>query len=560
MRLILVCLLSVFILSCNDVTDEVDNVEYTKGSKVEFGSLTKDDINDLVLLGKVWGFLKYHHPAVASGKYNWDYELFKILPDYLEAGNTSSRNELLSNWISDLGDIPACNYCYESSKFSFLLPDHSWFDASNVSKKLSKSLHFIYSNRNQKEHYYVRKVLNIGNPEFLNEDAYKGFQYPDAGYRLLALYRYWNIIEYFFPYKYLNKGNWNDVLKTYISEFVYAKDELQYEMTVVKLLGEVHDSHAQLNYADKLNDYLGNNFAPIKLKYVEGQIVVYQLEKGFNHSLSLGDVITHISGRPIIDIISEKKVLSPGSNEAMRMRMVCSNLLRSKTNELIITLNDKTTKKVKLFNWVDYDKKRIINSERSFKMLNGNVGYVTLERITDEDVIQIIDRFKNTKGIVIDIRNYPSVFVPYSLGSFFIKKNSPFASLTNFVFNTPGEFRFDQKLSITKGLEEYKGKLVVLVNEETQSQAEFTAMAFKAGQNTTILGSTTAGADGDVSLIQLPGGLSTWMTGSGVYYPDSTKTQIIGIMPDVYLEPTVKGIKQNRDELLEKAVSIIINE
>lgn len=130
-------------------------------------------------------------------------------------------------------------------------------------------------------------------------------------------------------------------------------------MTVVKLLGEVHDSHAQLNFADKLDDYLGNNFAPVKLKYVEGQIVVYQLEKGFDHSLSLGDVITHIGGRPIIDIISEKKVLSPGSNEAMRMRMVCSNLLRSKTNELIITLNDKTTKKVKLFNWVDYDKKEL---------------------------------------------------------------------------------------------------------------------------------------------------------------------------------------------------------
>ena len=68
MKLVLIFLLSFFILNCN----ELDNLKYTKGSKVEFGSLTKDDINDLVLLGKVWGFLKYHHPAVASGKYNWD--------------------------------------------------------------------------------------------------------------------------------------------------------------------------------------------------------------------------------------------------------------------------------------------------------------------------------------------------------------------------------------------------------------------------------------------------------------------------------------------------------
>ena len=27
-------------------------------------------INNLELLGKIWGFLKYHHPEIASGKYD----------------------------------------------------------------------------------------------------------------------------------------------------------------------------------------------------------------------------------------------------------------------------------------------------------------------------------------------------------------------------------------------------------------------------------------------------------------------------------------------------------
>lgn len=63
MKLILICLLSFFILSCNNLTYEVDNLKYTKGSKIEFSSLTKGDINDLVLLGKVWGFLKISPPS-----------------------------------------------------------------------------------------------------------------------------------------------------------------------------------------------------------------------------------------------------------------------------------------------------------------------------------------------------------------------------------------------------------------------------------------------------------------------------------------------------------------
>ncbi len=108
-----------------------------------------------------------------------------------------------------------------------------------------------------------------------------------------------------------------------------------------------------------------------------------------------------------------------------------------------------------------------------------------------------------------------------------------------------------------KPTENYKGKLVVLVNETSQSQAEYTAMAFKAGDNTTIVGSQTAGADGNVSGISLPGNLRTMISGIGVYYPDGTQTQRIGIVPDVKVEPTVNGIKKGIDEVLEKAISII---
>jgi len=82
-------------------------------------------------------------------------------------------------------------------------------------------------------------------------------------------------------------------------------------------------------------------------------------------------------------------------------------------------------------------------------------------------------------------------------------------------------------------------------------------MAFRAGINTTIIGSTTAGADGNVSTIMLPGGLRTMISGIGVYYPDGTETQRIGIVPDIEIHPTVEGIRNGRDELLEKAIDLI---
>ena len=185
---------------------------------------------------------------------------------------------------------------------------------------------------------------------------------------------------------------------------------------------------------------------------------------------------------------------------------------------------------------------------------------LTLQNIKEEDISQIKSEFKDTKGIIIDIRNYPSTFVPFSLGSYFISSMTPFVKFTNGSVNNPGEFTFTKELKIPSKGKTYKGKLVVLVNELSQSQAEYTSMAFRAGDNTAIIGSTTAGADGNVSAIMLPGGLRTMISGIGVNYPNGNETQRVGIVPDIEVQPSIEGIRQGKDELLEKAIETIMKE
>jgi len=49
------------------------------------------------------------------------------------------------------------------------------------------------------------------------------------------------------------------------------------------------------------------------------------------------------------------------------------------------------------------------------------------------------------------------------------------------------------------------------------SQSEYTAMAFRAAHGAIDIGSTTSGADGNVSPFALPGGLHTMISGIGVF-------------------------------------------
>jgi len=199
------------------------------------------------------------------------------------------------------------------------------------------------------------------------------------------------------------------------------------------------------------------------------------------------------------------------------------------------------------------------DNQKCYRLLDNNIGYITLKSIKEEDISHIKEELKNTKGLIIDIRNYPSTFVVFNLGSFFVSSNTPFVKFSNGNANTLGEFTFTKELEIPQSEEHYRGKVIVLVNELSQSQAEYTAMALRAGDKTTIVGSTTAGADGNVSVIMLPGGLRTMISGIGVYYPDGKETQRVGIVPDIVVNPTINGIKKGKDELVEKAIELILN-
>jgi C-terminal processing protease CtpA/Prc len=115
-----------------------------------------------------------------------------------------------------------------------------------------------------------------------------------------------------------------------------------------------------------------------------------------------------------------------------------------------------------------------------------------------------------------------------------------------------------EPLTLSPQQPHYSGKVVILVDEISQSQAEYTTMAFRSARQAMVVGSTTAGADGNVSRVILPGGLSTMISGIGVFYPDKKPTQRVGIVPDVEVRPTIAGIRAGRDEVLEEALRQIL--
>jgi C-terminal processing protease CtpA/Prc len=104
----------------------------------------------------------------------------------------------------------------------------------------------------------------------------------------------------------------------------------------------------------------------------------------------------------------------------------------------------------------------------------------------------------------------------------------------------------------------YRGQTVLLVDERTGSLAEHTGLLFKAANATTIIGSQTMGANGDISTVVLPGGILVNFTGQAVQWPNGRQLQRIGLQPDIVVRPTVTGIRAGKDEVLDRAIRFIV--
>ena len=358
------------------------------------------------------------------------------------------------------------------------------------------------------------------------------------------------------------------MLHEYIPLFLTAANRLEYEMAILKISCEIYDSHAILTGNSAIDELRGGNYAPFRVWFIEGKLVVtdyYNWSLKPASGMDIGDIITHINGETVESIVENIKKYYPASNDARKLQNISFDLLRSKNSTIdinYISSGQAGQKKILLFNG---DMMKIyrwfIKKGKCYELINEDIGYVTIASITIEDIQSIRALFQNIKGIIIDIRNYPPIYpsghIMFTLGSWFIDGTSNYAKHSVVNINNPGEFTFTPFLFIHNSGVTYQGKVIVLVNEITLSYAECFAMAFRSGVNTTIIGSRTAGSLGAVSTISLPGGLETRFTGIGFYYPDGTPTQRVGIVPDVWVEPTIEGIREGRDELMEMAINLI---
>lgn len=345
---------------------------------------------------------------------------------------------------------------------------------------------------------------------------------------------------------------------------ISAKNNIEYTLNILELIGRIHDTHANIWGQSPLLNHFGLRYPNVKLSFVEEKAVLigcFDNCTSMDTGLKIGDIILSVNKKSVNEIVKERLKYTPASNYPTKMRDIAPNLLRTKDSTINIefirnnnlcslTLKTYSTSEINIYNYQSND--------TCFILINRNIAYIDNGLLKREYLPELWKRIRRTKGLILDLRNYPSDFPFYELSNYLLPNRTAFVKFSQGSVENPGLFTYSTTLSVGKNNKKhYKGKIVIIINEITQSSSEFHAMAYRVHPNAIVIGSTTAGADGNVSEFHLPGGLNTMISGIGVYYPDGRETQRIGIVPDIEIKPTINGIKEGRDELLEKAISII---
>ncbi|MDV8114364.1 S41 family peptidase [Bacillus sp. BAU-SS-2023] len=556
-------LVVIIVLVIVNGTKRNSDKEFDSGSNIKIEKLNTNQIDNLKKLCKVWGVVKYYHPEVVAGNVNFDYELFRVMPDTINAKNSQEANKVIYTWVKNLGDVEEnSSGKNDENKKIALERDLSWIKNTNYLDKDLSQLLVKISNSNilKRNKAYTTFDKDVGLSNFENENLYEEMDYDDDGYKLLALFRYWNIIEYYYPYTDIIEENWDEVLTTFIPKFVNTESELDYKLAISELTTKIHDPHAGVyDINETLTKYWGNKYAPIEFDLVEDSIVIKKIFPKYKNKCELkqGDIVLEINDKDIFEVIKEKSKYRSLSRKEAIVNCLQGYLFRTSNDSIKLKLKrdgKDIIKNVKCYN----DQSMFDIKEPSHKLIDENIGYINPGQLSKNEIDKIMDKFMNTEGIIVDLREYPSEFIVYDLGKMIISKPTIFSKISLPSQSVPGEFIFEKDQIVNPDdKKHYKGKVTILMNERSQSQSEFTVMALRKGTKAKVIGSNSIGTDGNITEVYLPGGVTTTITGLGVYNPDGSQTQRIGLKADIYIKPTIDGIKEGRDELLEKAIEVI---
>ncbi|MDH3421641.1 MAG: S41 family peptidase, partial [Gemmatimonadota bacterium] len=375
----------------------------------------------------------------------------------------------------------------------------------------------------------------------------------DASVRLAAVIVAWNVFQHFYPYFDVVVTDWDAELTNALSGALSDQTAEDFHDTLSRLVAALHDGHGRVFHPT----VTPNAELPMRLSWIGNELVI--VEAVDTSSFQPGDIIRSIDGDDVRERLPTVEALISGSTQWKRYRAAREIGVGAAGSEAVLRFTrGETTFESTV---VRVQQPAIPSSdEASVRELEPGIWYVDLDVAEMTEISQNIDSIASAEGVVFDLRGYPNgnhgvlshlLAEPDTSVKWMRVQQAIYPDRERIA--GWGEFGW----SIQPMAPLIQGRVVFLTDGSAISYAESFMSFVEHYRLAEIVGSPTAGANGNVNPLTLPGGFRVTWTGMRVLKHDGAQHHNIGIQPTVPLEPTIEGIRAKRDELLERAVEII---
>jgi len=370
----------------------------------------------------------------------------------------------------------------------------------------------------------------------------------------------WDNINNIYPsieYKQIFGPEWIASAK---KQILKAKSDKEYYDILLELIASLKDTHTRFIYYPEQSHH---EAPPVELNKVGEQIAVIRTHP--DTGLRPGDIIVSIDGRSVDERLAEVMKYVCNSTDRGRIREACGRLLRGTPNTSVsvtVRSRDGQERQLSLSRDPDSDfnKEPVISSH----FADANIGYIRISRWTGNNLIsefdQILQEFKTTKGIIIDVRGNGggNDRLADLVNGRFVE--TPVVSSIDF-WRKSGSDTYQKSIGWVepRGPWRYEGRVAALIDEGSMSACEHFVSGLEAMGSVLLVGTPTNGAGGGPTSVTLPDGSRVRISRALGIRANGIVFEGHGIPPHVEITPTIEDLRNGRDPALEIAKEWIVS-
>jgi C-terminal processing protease CtpA/Prc len=375
--------------------------------------------------------------------------------------------------------------------------------------------------------------------------------------RLADIIISWNVFQHFYPYFDIAKTNWADDLTIALTDAYHDKSAVDFLRTLQKFTAKLKDGHVRVMCNSLTGDYY---YLPFNWEWLENKLVITRILSD-TVQVHRGDIVTRINGiaaEEYFKTIEER--VSAATKGWMDSRAALVALSGKEHSDASITLINAAGSVINMNIKRTTDIYKKPPQSEKIKKINNNIYYINLDGTPDSIIKSLVPELVKCKSIIFDLRGYPGGNINFLISHLLTQNDT-----SKMWMRIPRIIYPDQENIVgyrSSGWEikpqtpYLDAKIIFIVDGNAISYAESFMSFIEHYKLATIIGQPTAGTNGNINPFTMPGQYRITWTGMKVVKHDGSQHHGIGIQPTIFLSKTIKGVREGKDEFLDKAIEL----